>query len=40
MAIPVLLWGAAAVLAATGVVKGAAAMSDLDDAKDMGERAC
>lgn len=39
MAIPVLLWGAAAVLAATGVVKGAAAMSDLDDAKDMGERA-
>lgn len=39
MAIPVLLWGVAAALAATGVVKGAGAISDLNDAKDIGERA-
>lgn len=39
MAIPVLLWGAAAALAATGVVKGAAAMSDINEAKEIGERA-
>ena len=39
MAIPVLLWGAAAALAATGSVKGAAALSDIDDAKEIGERA-
>ncbi|HEZ4296601.1 TPA: hypothetical protein WIF14_001014 [Neisseria meningitidis] len=39
MAIPVLLWGAAAALAATGIVKGAAALSDIDDAKEIGERA-
>lgn len=39
MAIPVLLWGATAALAATGIVKGAAALSDIDDAKEIGERA-
>lgn len=39
MAIPVLLWGAAAALAATGIVKGASALSDIDDAKEIGERA-
>lgn len=39
MAIPVLLWGAAAALAATGVVKGAGAISDINKAKEIGERA-
>lgn len=39
MAIPVLLWGAAAALAATGIVKGAQAIGDINDAKDIGERA-
>lgn len=39
MAIPVLLWGAAAALAATGVVKGAGAISDMNDAKEIGENA-
>lgn len=39
MAIPVLLWGAAAALAATGVVKGAGAISDMNEAKEIGERA-
>ena len=39
MAIPVLLWGAAAVLGATGLVKGASAISDINEAKEKGERA-
>ena len=39
MAIPILLWGAAAALAATGVVKGAGAISDINKAKEIGERA-
>ncbi len=39
MAIPVLLWGAAAVLGATGLVKGAGAISDINEAKEKGERA-
>lgn len=39
MAVPLLLWGAAAALAATGVVKGAGAISDINKAKDIGERA-
>lgn len=39
MAIPILLWGAAATLAATGVVKGAGAISDINNAKEIGERA-
>lgn len=39
MAIPVLLWGAAAALAATGVVKGAGAINDINKAKEIGERA-
>ena len=39
MAIPLILWGAAAALGATGVVKGAKAVSTMNDAKDLGERA-
>lgn len=39
MAIPVLLWGAVAALAATGVVKGAGAINDINKAKEIGERA-
>lgn len=39
MAIPLILWGAAAALGATGVVKGAKAVSNMSDAKDIGERA-
>lgn len=39
MAVPLLLWGAAAALAATGMVKGAGAISDINKAKDIGERA-
>lgn len=34
-----MLWGAAAALAATGVVKGAGAISDINDAKELGESA-
>lgn len=40
MALPFILWGAAALLAGTGVVKGFGAMSDFDDAKNIGESAC
>ncbi|MGZ8294515.1 MAG: hypothetical protein ACXWVG_15850 [Telluria sp.] len=40
MPLPVfLLWGAAALLAGTGVVKGAGALSDFDKAKEKGKRA-
>ncbi|MGZ8318284.1 MAG: hypothetical protein ACXWVD_04205, partial [Telluria sp.] len=40
MPLPVmLLWGAAALLAGTGVVKGAGALSDFEDAKEKGKRA-
>lgn len=39
MAIPVLLWGAAAALAATGVVKGVGAINDMNEAKEIGEEA-
>ncbi len=39
MPLPLILWGAAALLAGTGVVKGVGAMSDFDDAKDIGESA-
>jgi len=39
MPLPFLLWGAAALLAGTGVVKGVGAMSDFDDAKQIGESA-
>jgi hypothetical protein len=39
MPVPFLLWGAAALLAGTGVVKGVGAMSDFDDAKKIGENA-
>lgn len=39
MPLPVLLWGAAALLAGTGVVKGVGAMSDFDDAKKIGKSA-
>jgi hypothetical protein len=39
MAVPLLLWGAAALLAGTGVVKGVKAMSVFDDAKIIGESA-
>jgi hypothetical protein len=39
MALPFILWGAAALLAGTGVVKGFGAMSDFDDAKNIGESA-
>lgn len=39
MAIPVLLWGAAAALGATGVVKGLEAIGNQSKAQDIGERA-
>ena len=39
MPIPLILWGAAALLAGTGVVKGVGAMSDFDDAKNIGKSA-
>lgn len=39
MAIPVLLWGAAAALGATGLVKGTKACIDISDAKEIGENA-
>jgi hypothetical protein len=39
MALPFILWGAAALLAGTGVVKGIGAVSDFDDAKSIGESA-
>lgn len=39
MAIPVLLWGAAAALGATGLAKGAKACIDISDAKEIGENA-
>lgn len=37
MALPLLLWGAAALLAGTGVVKGIGAMSDFEAAEDIGK---
>lgn len=39
MPIPLVVWGVAGLLAATGVVKGVGAMSDFDEAKDIGNRA-
>lgn len=39
MPLPLILWGAAALLAGTGVVKGVGAMSDFDDAKNIGKAA-
>lgn len=39
MPLPIILWGAAAILAGTGVAKGIGAMSDFDDAKNIGESA-
>jgi hypothetical protein len=39
MPLPLILWGAAALLAGTGVVKGVGALSDFDDAKNIGEAA-
>lgn len=39
MPLPLILWGAAAALAATGVVKGTQAVSTMNDAKELGERA-
>ncbi|QKJ67314.1 hypothetical protein HQN60_11735 [Deefgea piscis] len=39
MPLPLILWGAAALLAGTGVVKGVGAMSDFDDAKNIGKSA-
>lgn len=39
MPLPIILWGAAAGLAATGLVKGAGAVSMLNEAKEIGERA-
>lgn len=39
MPLPIILWGAAALLAGTGVVKGVGAISDFDDAKDIGKSA-
>lgn len=39
MALPFILWGAAALLAGTGVVKGIGAINDFDDAKAIGESA-
>jgi hypothetical protein len=39
MPLPVILWGAAALLAGTGVVKGVGALSDFEEAKNKGERA-
>ena len=39
MPLPFILWGAAALLAGAGVVKGVGAMSDFDDAKNIGKSA-
>jgi hypothetical protein len=39
MPLPFILWGAAALLAGTGVVKGVGAINDFDDAKNIGESA-
>lgn len=39
MPLPILLWGAAAALAATGVFKGVGAVQDMNDAKETGENA-
>jgi hypothetical protein len=39
MPLPFILWGAAALLAGTGVVKGVGAISDFDEAKQIGESA-
>lgn len=39
MAVPILLWGAAALLAGTGIVKGVGAMSDFDEAEKIGKDA-
>jgi len=39
MALPFILWGAAALLAGTGVVKGIGAKNDFDEAKAIGESA-
>jgi hypothetical protein len=39
MALPFILWGAAALLAGTGVVKGVGAMNDFDEAKRIGRDA-
>lgn len=39
MPIPLVLWGVAGLLAATGVAKGVGAMSDFDDAKEIGAQA-
>ena len=39
MPLPFLLWGAAALLAGTGVVKGIGAMSDFEDAEEIGTSA-
>jgi hypothetical protein len=39
MPLPLVLWGAAALLASTGIVKGVGAMSDFDDAKKIGKSA-
>ena len=38
MPLPFILWGAAAALAATGVMKGVGAKNDLDEARRIGER--
>ncbi|UVW30695.1 hypothetical protein [Massilia sp. H6] len=39
MPVPLILWGAAALLATTGVVKGIGAMSDFEDAERIGKSA-
>jgi hypothetical protein len=39
MPLPLILWGAAAALAATGVVKGAQAVGTMSDAEDLGKSA-
>lgn len=39
MPLPLILWGAAALLAGTGVVKGVGAMNDFDEAKNIGKSA-
>ncbi|MDP3838729.1 MAG: hypothetical protein Q8Q54_07395, partial [Methylococcales bacterium] len=39
MALPFILWGAAALLAGTGVVKGVEAKGNFDEAKRIGNRA-
>lgn len=39
MPLPFILWGAAALLAGTGVVKGVGAMNDFEEAKTIGESA-